>query len=545
VSDPHRPVDLEQLQTPCQRDDSGAEETRSTHDPSSAHDQHRFEGWPGGAKRLASPRREGSQGDRRMWQSEQEVVNARARARLGSTLREKYKLERLLGIGGMAAVYGATHRNTKRFAVKVLHPELSLHEDLRTRFLREGYIANSVGHPGAVAVLDDDVTEDGAAFLVMELLDGEPVDSLAQRLGPRLEPTIVLAAAAQALDVLIAAHARKIVHRDIKPENLFLTREGEIKVLDFGVARLRDNSPRTFAGFALGTPAYMAPEQALGRIDEIDGRTDLWALGATMFRLLSGRLVHDTPSGQEAMIRAATATAPSLAEISPDVPEGLCRLVDRALAFSRDNRWPSAEAMREAVNDVYRTLQAEELDPQVLRSVASKIQISFPPEGAGDGCAPTALAPIASPPGAPLLPIASPPNASAQSSDAAYATGLTGSSPRPSGAPAFGGTWKFALVASLCLGVGAVIGLVARRSPPVPLPSYPESLREAAAPSPPPPPVSLESAAPPPMPAPRPSPQLPLPRPHPSASASPRPSPHPSASASAKAGAPYDDFDRQ
>jgi len=178
-----------------------------------------------------------------MAQSEQQAINARALARLGSTLREKYKLERLLGTGGMAAVYGATHRNTKRFAVKVLHPELSLHEDLRTRFLREGYIANSVGHPGAVAVLDDDVSEDGAAFLVMELLDGEPLDSVAHRLGPRLEPKVVIAIAAQTLDVLLAAHARGIVHRDIKPENLFLTREGEVKVLDFGVARLRRLEP--------------------------------------------------------------------------------------------------------------------------------------------------------------------------------------------------------------------------------------------------------------------------------------------------------------
>ena len=222
-----------------------------------------------------------------MSQLEQEV-NARARARLGSTLKEKYKLERLLGTGGMAAAdKAATHRNTERFAVKVLHPELSLHDDLRTRFLREGYIANSVGHPGAVAVLDDDVTDDGAAFLVMELLDGEPVDSLAHRLGARVEPRIVLAIAAQTLDVLVAAHARGIIHRDIKPENLFLTLEGEIKVLDFGVARLRDASPGTFSGFALGTPSYMAPEQALGRLRDVDGRTDLWALGATMFRFSS------------------------------------------------------------------------------------------------------------------------------------------------------------------------------------------------------------------------------------------------------------------
>jgi serine/threonine-protein kinase len=104
-----------------------------------------------------------------------------ADARLGRVLRGKYRLDRVLGIGGMATVYAATHRNKKRFAIKMLHPELSVRENIRTRFLREGYVANSVGHSGAVAVLDDDIAEDGSAFLVMELLDGSALDVLARR----------------------------------------------------------------------------------------------------------------------------------------------------------------------------------------------------------------------------------------------------------------------------------------------------------------------------------------------------------------------------
>src|SRR5580700_12087689 len=103
---------------------------------------------------------------------------ALARARLGMVLRGKYRLDRVLGIGGMATVYAATHRNKKKVAIKMLHPELSIRENIRARFLREGYVANSVEHPGAVAVLDDDVAEDGSAFVVMELLDGAPVDEL-------------------------------------------------------------------------------------------------------------------------------------------------------------------------------------------------------------------------------------------------------------------------------------------------------------------------------------------------------------------------------
>src|ERR1700677_5142164 len=108
------------------------------------------------------------------------------RARVGTVLREKYHLDSILGSGGMAVVYAATHRNTKRFAVKMLHPELSIREDIRTRFLREGYVANSVKHPGAVAVIDDDVAEDGSAFLVMELLEGSLVNDMWVEHGRRL-----------------------------------------------------------------------------------------------------------------------------------------------------------------------------------------------------------------------------------------------------------------------------------------------------------------------------------------------------------------------
>src|SRR5262249_54182358 len=141
----------------------------------------------------------------------------RARARIGKVLRDKWRLERLLGVGGMACVYAATHRNGKRGAVKILHAELALDAETRTRFLREGYVANKVDHPGAVSVLDDDTTDDGAVFLVMELLEGQAVDArAASRPGSRLETAEVIAIAEQLLDVLAAAHDKGIVHRDLK-----------------------------------------------------------------------------------------------------------------------------------------------------------------------------------------------------------------------------------------------------------------------------------------------------------------------------------------
>src|SRR5580692_11792183 len=161
-------------------------------------------------------------------------------SRVGTTLRGKYHLERVIGVGGMAAVYEATHRNGKRFAIKILHAHLAERDDTRRRFVREGYVANAVDHPGAVSVLDDDVGDDGAAFLVMELLVGEALDQLWKEQDRRFALPVVVEVARQLLAVLASAHAHSIVHRDIKPANLFVTRDGTLKVLDFGIARVRD-----------------------------------------------------------------------------------------------------------------------------------------------------------------------------------------------------------------------------------------------------------------------------------------------------------------
>ena len=276
----------------------------------------------------------------------------RAQARLGMTLQDKWKLDSLLGVGGMAAVYAATHRNGKKVAVKMLHTELSHDEEVKRRFLQEGYAANAIQHEGAVSVLDDEVAPDGSAFIVMELLEGETLEQRWERCGRKLQPREVLAIAEQLLDVLAAAHIKNVVHRDIKPENLFVTRSGMVKVLDFGIARLRElstASTATKSGASMGTPAYMPPEQARGLWEEVDARSDLWAVGATMFTLLSGRHVHEGETGNEQLIRAATAPSPSLASVVPGLPASLVQIVDKALAFDREQRWADAAEMQQAV----------------------------------------------------------------------------------------------------------------------------------------------------------------------------------------------------
>jgi len=280
----------------------------------------------------------------------------RAQARVGRVVKEKYRLDVLLGVGGMAAVYAATHRNGSRVAIKILHSELSVSSDVRTRFMREGYVANAVGHEGVVRVSDDDVAEDGSAFLVMELLDGETLEERRIRQGGHLGEDEVLSLADQLLDVLVAAHAKGIVHRDLKPENVFLTRDGRVKVLDFGIARLRELSTRsraTRSGHTMGTPAFMAPEQARGLWDQVDGQSDIWSVGATMFTLLSGTEVHSGRTANEVLIAAATQPAPQLTSVLPDVSTAVAGVVDQAIAFEREHRCRDASTMQQLVRAAY------------------------------------------------------------------------------------------------------------------------------------------------------------------------------------------------
>jgi serine/threonine-protein kinase len=281
-------------------------------------------------------------------------VSDRAQARVGAVLKGKWRLDAVLGIGGMATVYAATHRNRSRVAIKMLHAEVAISQDVTARFLREGYVGNAVAHSGTVKVLDDDVTDDGAPFLVMEMLEGESLGARLDREG-RLPAHEVALLADQLLDVMAAAHAAHIVHRDLKPDNVFLTNEGRVKVLDFGIARLRaaahESSASTQVGSLLGTPAFMAPEQALGRWKEVDERTDIWAIGATLFTLLSGRFVHEAEAVQEQLVLAATNKAPPVSRLAPDTPPYLAAVVDRALGFSREERFPDARSMQAALRE--------------------------------------------------------------------------------------------------------------------------------------------------------------------------------------------------
>ncbi len=267
----------------------------------------------------------------------------------GTTIDGKWCIEALIGAGGMGTVFKARHlRNGREVAVKMLHPIVGADSGARERFLHEGYAANRVGHTGTVQVLDDGIAREGA-YLVMELLEGLPIDKLAEVNNDVLPLATVLSITDASLSILATAHDKGIIHRDFKPENLFLTHDRQLKMLDFGLARVKETNGGmrlTATGVPMGTPAFMPPEQAMAHWDEVDARSDVFAVGASMWTLLTGRLIHEARTAPELLVRASTQQVAPILTVCPHLPPRVAAVIDRSLAFNRMNRFADAGQMK-------------------------------------------------------------------------------------------------------------------------------------------------------------------------------------------------------
>jgi eukaryotic-like serine/threonine-protein kinase len=290
---------------------------------------------------------------------------------IGSNISRYRVLERLGG-GGAGVVYKAEDVKLERLvALKFLSTYRSANEADTRRFLREARASSAVDHPNICTVYEVDETEDGRLFIAMAFCEGETLKKKVER-GPLPLPEAVRVAA-QIASGLAAAHAKGIVHRDVKPANVIVSADGRVKIVDFGIAKLADQSRLTRDGTAVGTAGYMAPEQIRG--EEIDPRTDVWALGVVLYEMVTGRTPFPGDNDQE-RIRGILSREPEpMASVRSGVPPDLARITARALAKRAGDRYASMEAMREDLLTLAGRLGApvpvETLDP-TLREIPSQ-----------------------------------------------------------------------------------------------------------------------------------------------------------------------------
>ena len=273
--------------------------------------------------------------------------------RIGKLLGGKWRVDAVLGRGGTSTVYAATHVKEKtRAALKVMHPELSQNPGTIKMLLAEAKLVAAIDHPGTVKVLDEGAADDGCSYLVFELLVGQSLEDLRQAHGGRIPLQEMMPIGDAVMDALRAVHEAGVVHRDLKPHNIFVLEGGGVKLLDFGFAKLRGYTADA-AQNVFGTPSYMPPEQAMGLSKKIDAQSDVWALGATLFHVLSGQSVHTGKHIDAMMLASANARPRSLHDAAPELPSKVTSVVDRSLSYMKAERFPDMAAMRSAWQDAH------------------------------------------------------------------------------------------------------------------------------------------------------------------------------------------------
>jgi serine/threonine-protein kinase len=291
----------------------------------------------------------------------------------GQTIAGKYRLNRLLGTGGMASVWSATNVFTEReFAMKFMLPQVARTPEAARRFLLEAKVSARINHPNIIEVIDVGQAEDGSLFLVMELLSGASLDVAIRRQKPPMlvyEFLLIMREVAQAL---AAAHRSGVIHRDLKPTNIFLhkDRDGRVvpKILDFGVSKILEdemNTALTIVGTVLGSPLYMSPEQAMGA-EGIDGRTDVFAFGSIMFESLSGKRAFDAPNFNALIVTIATTQPRSIDGAGPQLPAPIRSLISECIVTDKTKRLESFD------------LICDRLDAMLPELVHSEMQVPSP-----------------------------------------------------------------------------------------------------------------------------------------------------------------------
>jgi serine/threonine protein kinase len=269
----------------------------------------------------------------------------------GDLIQSRYRLNKLLGSGASGSVWSAKNELIDRdVALKIMRPDVAEDAVALQRFFNEAKASGRVRSTSIVQIFDLGQAEDGSPFLVFELLEGEGLDARLAR-DAMVEAELGAELFVGAAKALHLAHQQGIIHRDLKPANIFLHRETDgrlvAKILDFGISKVFEsgnNFTLTRTGTVVGSPAYMAPEQASGR-EDLDGRADVWALGVVMYEALSGTLPHEAPNYNALMVRILTQDVDPIATRNKELPPGLAAVVDQCLRRDRDERIPTAGSL--------------------------------------------------------------------------------------------------------------------------------------------------------------------------------------------------------
>ncbi len=310
---------------------------------------------------------------------------AKADPYIGVTIDGRYRVESVLGEGGMGVVYAGRHKViNKRVAIKILRADLSRDKEMTERFLQEAQAASSIGHPHIIDVSDFGTLPDGAAYFVMEFLEGEALSSVLKETRP--VPTArLIHIARQVADALAAAHAQGIVHRDLKPDNIYLVTRGAeqdyVKILDFGIAKVAtsSNTKLTRAGTVFGTPHYMSPEQAAGA--PVDHRTDLYALGVILYEMASGSVPFDADNYMgiltQHMYKAPVPIRALVPSVGEDTPPGLEAIILKLLSKKPEQRYDGMKDLVEDLDRLDKGQMPQAVSEMIARSGAFNVPADY------------------------------------------------------------------------------------------------------------------------------------------------------------------------
>ncbi|WP_287019963.1 serine/threonine-protein kinase, partial [Dictyoglomus sp.] len=268
----------------------------------------------------------------------------------GVVIKRRYKILKKLGSGGMASVYLALDRKTeKEVAIKILHPQYAEDKEVLERFYREIEICKVLDHPYIVKILDHG-KENDYVFMVMEFVNGKDLKKIIEE-RKRIPVSMAVEIVKKVAEALSYANSKNIVHRDIKPQNIMITKDGKVKLMDFGIARIGGLSTLTQTGMFMGTPQYASPEQLEGK--KVDVRSDIFSLGIVFYEMLTGILPYSEETTISLMLKRYQEDLPDVRTINPEVPEGIAKIIEKMTARFPEFRYQTLEELLEDLKRGY------------------------------------------------------------------------------------------------------------------------------------------------------------------------------------------------